>query len=86
MEIEDKHCCTTRHGSDSGYETKIAATVTKGKSMLKASKEEVVASTSAANNSNNVSNEEKKIDLFISELFPNTQKSIRYLTADLRKI
>ena len=51
-------------GSDSGDETKIAATVTKGKVMVKTSKEEVVASTSAKNNSNNASNEENRIELF----------------------
>lgn len=42
-------------GSDSGDETKIAVTVTKGK---------FVASTNTTNNSNNASNEENRIELF----------------------
>lgn len=51
-------------GSDSGDETKIVATVTKGKVMEKTSKEEVLASTNTENNSNNASNEKNIIDLF----------------------
>jgi len=50
--------------SDSANETKIVATITKGKVMEKASKEEVVASTSTTNNYNNTSNEENIIELF----------------------
>lgn len=50
--------------SDSGDETKIATTITKGKFVVKTSKEEFVAITSATNNSNNASNEEKRIELF----------------------
>jgi len=51
-------------GSNSSDESKIVATVTKGKAVSKESKEELVASTSATNNSNNASNEENKIELF----------------------
>ena len=51
-------------GSDSGDETKIVATVTKGKVVAKASKEGVMAGTNTENNSNNVSNEGNKIELF----------------------
>jgi len=51
-------------GFDSGDESKIAATITKGKAMSKANKEEFVASTNVANNSNNASNEENRIELF----------------------
>lgn len=55
-------------GSDSGNETKIAATITKGKVMAKVSKvvskEVVVASTSTTNNTHIVSNEENRIELF----------------------
>ena len=41
-------------GSDLGDETKIVATVTKGNTMEKATKEEAVERTSVENNSNNV--------------------------------
>lgn len=51
-------------GSDSGDESKIVATATKGKAVANTSKEEVMVSTNTTNNSNNASNEEKRIELF----------------------